>query len=238
MFYDCLTDNDKPGALKIFWLLVIVLLHPWGYLLYGVFAFPNPFVKSFCLLIILAVPITMGYSQKFLEEHTGKKMNMSRSFLPHSVKYLDYYFKVGRVRDPAEKKAAKQHYVETVLRDTFPGAGKRGMKVVPVRIHGNRAKAVIVEIPDADPSLMAAVLKGDFPGVQESLEKGGDVNVRSASGYTALMEGVQYGYEDIVNLLVQKGADVSVKAPDGETALSLALKNDRPNLVKILKGRE
>jgi uncharacterized protein len=69
------------------------------------------------------------------------------------------------------------------------------------------------------------------------LEKGADVNAKSANGFTALMAAVaNSGNVDIVRGLLAKGADVQARTTDGRTALSFAKGYARHEVRRTLKA--
>src|SRR5208282_1821095 len=67
-------------------------------------------------------------------------------------------------------------------------------------------------------ALIKAAETGDLQLVQGLLDKGADVNTRTAIGYTALIEAVQNGKRDVAELLVTRGADVNAIGKNGNTA--------------------
>ncbi|MFH0894792.1 MAG: ankyrin repeat domain-containing protein [Bacteroidota bacterium] len=78
-----------------------------------------------------------------------------------------------------------------------------------------------------DESLLESAAAGDDKGVVFALSKGADINVATAEGVTALMYASQYGYIDIVKILVFNNADLEIRANDSCTALSIAAKNNQ-----------
>lgn len=67
------------------------------------------------------------------------------------------------------------------------------------------------------------------------IKAGADVNAVSASGYTPVMLAAAKNQIPLVGLLVQSGADAQRKTPDGKTSLDLALENENPQAVGILR---
>src|SRR5690606_37482057 len=53
-------------------------------------------------------------------------------------------------------------------------------------------------------------------------ECGADVNVRDASGYTALHHAAARGDNEMITYLVEKGADVTVVSREGQTTADMA----------------
>ena len=58
------------------------------------------------------------------------------------------------------------------------------------------------------------------------LEKGADVNARSSTGMTALMNATLNNDFDTVKLLVEKGADINAVSDENKTALSFAFNDE------------
>jgi uncharacterized protein len=95
----------------------------------------------------------------------------------------------------------------------------------------------IVDMINRASDLMAASAKGDLKKVQELLDKGTPVNVRSGGGGTALMEATNGGHTDIVKLLLEKGADVNARKDDGATALTFAEGAKRNEIATLLRQK-
>jgi ankyrin repeat protein len=84
--------------------------------------------------------------------------------------------------------------------------------------------------------LMHAAAFGSLDAVRLLLDKGADVNAKSASGATALM----WAATDLakVRLLVERGADVNAASNLGHTALELAAMSDSSSeIVRLLLAR-
>ena len=66
---------------------------------------------------------------------------------------------------------------------------------------------------------------------------GGDVNDKEKSGWTVLMNAVQGGYTDMVQLLINAGVNVNARKDEkyNWTALSIAKDNGHQDLVFILE---
>lgn len=84
-------------------------------------------------------------------------------------------------------------------------------------------------------NLIEAVRQGDLEKTHHLLDRGADVNARTASGSTALMEAAAFGYIEIVKLLLKRGAEINAMSDSGDTALSLAEANFRKEIASILK---
>ena len=72
-------------------------------------------------------------------------------------------------------------------------------------------------------ALMEAVRNNDLESCQALIASGVDINEVSGSPKrTALIYAAEYGYREIVGLLIKAGADVSAQADEGLSALYLA----------------
>jgi ankyrin repeat protein len=84
--------------------------------------------------------------------------------------------------------------------------------------------------------LMHAAAVGNLATLRVLIDKGADVNARSANGATALMWAVND--LDKVRLLVERGADVNAVSENGRSALLLAAMADQSDaIVRLLLGR-
>jgi ankyrin repeat protein len=79
--------------------------------------------------------------------------------------------------------------------------------------------------PDA--VVYAAIRSNDIVRLRALIKTSADANVRTADGYTRLMDAASAGSLDAVTLLIDKGADVNAQSTTGITALMLA-DGDRP----------
>ena len=70
------------------------------------------------------------------------------------------------------------------------------------------------------------------------LEKGADLSVASADGWTPLNAAADSGHLEVVKLLLDKGADVSVASADGWTPLYSVASNGHLEVVKLLLEKE
>lgn len=75
---------------------------------------------------------------------------------------------------------------------------------------------------------------GDIKAVQKHIYFDADVNVKSSSGETALMEAAGRGWAEIVKALIDAGADVNAKTEYKKTALMWAAEQGRFDIVKDL----
>lgn len=96
---------------------------------------------------------------------------------------------------------------------------------------------------DINVDLIDVVEKGDIVILKALLKKGANVNARTESGSTALIQAAQYyGYKKIVKILLDNGADVNAKTNNegffgGYTALMKAVESDRTEIAKLLLDR-
>ena len=74
------------------------------------------------------------------------------------------------------------------------------------------------------------LLDGKYEG------KGAGVNLRTSSGYTALIWASFNGHEAVVRLLLERGADVTLRTISGRTVLSLARSHTRAAVVALLEA--
>ena len=82
--------------------------------------------------------------------------------------------------------------------------------------------------------LLSAAFNGDIALVKASLRAGADVNAKTNTGITALMEAVWMGKANMIRLLLKGGADVNAKADNGTTALMQAAGMGKANKIRLL----
>ncbi|WP_194765765.1 ankyrin repeat domain-containing protein [Tamlana sp. I1] len=70
-------------------------------------------------------------------------------------------------------------------------------------------------------SFCVSIAKGDFETVKILIERGADVNAKSA-GMTPAMYAAKYNRVEILNLLIENGADLKTKCDKGNTAAKYA----------------
>ncbi|KAJ7628731.1 ankyrin repeat-containing domain protein [Roridomyces roridus] len=86
-----------------------------------------------------------------------------------------------------------------------------------------------------DTPLVAAASAAQPEIIHILLDAGADINFRTQTWGTALEVSSQYGYLEIVRLLLQRGADASLHGPeDSETALQLASGEGHTEIVRLL----
>ena len=82
--------------------------------------------------------------------------------------------------------------------------------------------------------LRAAARKDNVVFLHKLVEAGIDVNARSNTGDTALMEAVRYGHRDNIDYLLSKGANAALKNNGGGTAASIAEKILEQNFLNLM----
>ncbi len=107
-------------------------------------------------------------------------------------------------------------------------------KKLEVEFEGGARFPVEMGSGERDALMIKAAREGNLDTVRELVRLGAGSSALSDSGYTPLMEAVQYGYEDIARFLIENGADIRYQAEDGETALTLAQKNFRKETEALL----
>jgi ankyrin repeat protein len=101
--------------------------------------------------------------------------------------------------------------------------------VIPLLAYGQDAASELVE----------AAKKGDVDALRSMINKGGNVNVKNASGRTALMEAAYWGRVDAAKLFLEKGADANAKDQEDHTALIDAAGNGHIQVVlALLRGAD
>lgn len=76
---------------------------------------------------------------------------------------------------------------------------------------------------------VAVAVKADLKRSQTS------VDVQARNAHAAHSSQTVQGNREIVELLIARGADVHAKDKEGQSALALAIKNDLPEIAKILR---
>ena len=88
---------------------------------------------------------------------------------------------------------------------------------------------------DGDTALHGAAQNGNVDIAQQLLAKGADINAKNKAGGTPLMWAAVYGNEQVAQLLLQHNATPNLKDNDGMTALDWAVKNNRRNVIAVLR---
>ena len=70
---------------------------------------------------------------------------------------------------------------------------------------------------------------------QVLLDRGADVNVTQAGGWTPLHEAANHGNIDMVRLLIRHGADKSARSDDGRSPLDMAQQGHHVDVVALLR---
>ena len=81
---------------------------------------------------------------------------------------------------------------------------------------------------------IVAFTQGHWEEVENLLNKGADVNVRSNSGYTALIVATGTGNLEVIKSILEKGADPNAKQKDSMTPLMLATAYGNFKVAKFL----
>ncbi|MCG7853720.1 MAG: ankyrin repeat domain-containing protein [Methanosarcinaceae archaeon] len=79
-----------------------------------------------------------------------------------------------------------------------------------------------------------AAKEGDIKKVQEYIDNGMDVNIKSRSGESALYQAASKGHIAVVKLLIDNKADVNSENIHHETGIFYACRNAYPEVVKVL----
>jgi ankyrin repeat protein len=86
-----------------------------------------------------------------------------------------------------------------------------------------------------DKQLFVAAVAGRVEGIRSAVAHGAHVNIRDATGATALMRAVYFGRFDTVAALLEEGAEVDVADPiNGTTPLHLAAGQGYPEIIRLL----
>ena len=95
---------------------------------------------------------------------------------------------------------------------------------------------------DSNAMLRSAALSGNLGAVKNALKQGASIDSMDKEGYSALMEAVTNGHENVVKFLLERGANVNLQmkypgAPAkiaGYSALILAIMQFNPKMVRLL----
>ena len=99
------------------------------------------------------------------------------------------------------------------------------------------ATAKMKQVEGRSPVYQASLLGNGFPVLRLLLDNGGDPNVATLNGLTALSGAALRGDVDAMRLLIDKGATVDAKNGAGATALMAAATNGSPAAVQFLLER-
>ena len=84
--------------------------------------------------------------------------------------------------------------------------------------------------------LHIAVEGGDLKAVSKCLKAGTDIDcVLGKLSYRVLHKAARDGTTKMVTFLIKRGADVNARAEYGWTSLDLAIKKDRPEIMKLIR---
>ncbi len=98
----------------------------------------------------------------------------------------------------------------------------------------DRKKIIRVYHGSIHEALTKAVQADDVATARALLAQGADINRRSVTGLTPIMEAAALGYPDMVQMLLEYGADPYLRSPDGKTAADYAAENQRPAISDLL----
>ena len=88
---------------------------------------------------------------------------------------------------------------------------------------------------DGTPMLNIACRSDNLSAVKWLLNHGAELNgVSKDRGYTAIMDAVWRGNEDITKFLIRKGAELNTISKEGQTMLILAVGADKTEIVRML----
>ncbi len=73
-------------------------------------------------------------------------------------------------------------------------------------------------------ALLIAAGSGDLAKVSQLISEGADVNYKTLSGDTALIQASTFHHADVISKLIDNGANVKMQRNDGATALMFASK--------------
>lgn len=99
-------------------------------------------------------------------------------------------------------------------------------------------KGVDINTPDKDgyTALMYSVRYNLVWLAKILIESGVNVNAQDAGGRTALMWTTLYNYPlEMAKLLIESGADVNIKDKTGRTVFDFAIREDKSELINLLK---
>jgi len=82
--------------------------------------------------------------------------------------------------------------------------------------------------------LHSAVVKGDSKTVLDLIDKGADVNSKSADGTSPLHSACGLGQVECVKILLEHGADIEARDARGDTPLSVAVLAGQPEIAELL----
>jgi len=85
--------------------------------------------------------------------------------------------------------------------------------------------------------LKLASLSGVVVAIRHHIEKGDDLNLSDAKGFTPLILAASKGHSEACSVLIDSGADISLMNNDGDSAIDIAKANGFVDLAKILEAQ-
>ncbi len=85
--------------------------------------------------------------------------------------------------------------------------------------------------------LHAAAAGRSFEAVKLLVDAGAPVNGKQEKGWAPLHEAVRQGNAEMTQYLVAHGADPKLQNDEGTSAIGLAAKEERHDILKLLKGQ-
>ncbi len=104
------------------------------------------------------------------------------------------------------------------------------LKIVPTGFEETRNR---IDSPDSRANVMNAVLKGDVVQLQKLMALGVEVNFQE-NGKIPLLEAVELGYSDIVQILLHHGAQYDVRNEAGILAKDIAMEKGYTRCANML----
>ena len=95
--------------------------------------------------------------------------------------------------------------------------------------------APLLGFGDINDDLLTAARRGELTQVKALVDKGADINTKTAYGVTPLYAAAMNGHAEVVKFLAEKGADVNVRDTFYKgTAISIAAQKKHAEVVKVM----
>ena len=134
----------------------------------------------------------------------------------------------------------KHLLLTTIAAVVLVGCGESQQSALPPEVEPAEPVAVATQPEPTtakapDISIHQAATDGNIEAVKQHLADGVDVNAKDDEyGATSLHITVEYGYKEIVKLLIDAGADVHEKDKNGSTPLHDAALNGQKEIAELL----